>query len=191
MPNRNKRGQFLPGTHWRVAQPFREREWLLREYSEHGRSASDIAKQFRVTENAVLFWLHKHAIPRRSTSEVRAAKRWGASGSDNPMWNRRGELNPRWLGGVTPQRQSFYTSEAWKKACAFTWKRDNATCQRCGVHRDKQPDLPFHVHHIVSFSATRLRAEPSNLVLLCEICHLFVHSRKNVDGEFLSKNRNP
>lgn len=191
MSTRNNRGQFLPGTHWRKEQPFRDRAWLLREYVEHGRSTGDIARQFGVTDAAVLFWLRKHGIPRRDVSAARALKHWGASGSDNPMWNKRGELNPRWLGGVTPQRQAFYTSQEWKDACSFVWKRDRATCQRCRIRRADRLDLPFHIHHVVSFAVASLRAEPSNLVLLCEICHQFVHSRENVDGSFLSKRRNP
>lgn len=186
---RNEKGQFLPGTHWRQSQPFREKAWLEGEYVNRGRSAGDIAAQFGVTDAAILFWLRKHEIPRRSISGARELKHWGLSGSDNPMWNKRGELNPRWLGGVTPERQEFYTSQAWKDACSSVWKRDNATCQRCGLYRIDQPDMPFHIHHIVSFAVRELRAEASNLVLLCETCHHFVHSRRNIDGEYLSEER--
>jgi len=185
--NRKKKGQFEPGTHWREDQPFRHKEWLEREYTEQGRSTGDIAQQFGVTDAAIIFWLKKHAIPRRSIAEARALKYWGASGADNPMWNKRGELNPRWLGGVTPQRQEFYTSRAWKEACSFVWKRDNATCQRCKLHRNEQMDMPFHIHHIVSFAVEELRADPINLILLCEACHQFVHSRKNVNADYLSQ----
>ena len=71
MSTRNNRGQFLPGTHWRKEQPFRDRAWLLREYVEHGRSTGDIARQFGVTDAAVLFWLRKHGIPRRDVSAAR------------------------------------------------------------------------------------------------------------------------
>lgn len=181
--------EFKQGEHWREDQPFRHVEWLQREYVEQARSAGDIAKQFGVTAGAVLFWLHKHGIPRRTTAQARALKHWGAVGADNPMWNKRGELNPRWLGGVTPERQSFYTSRAWKDACKAVWKRDNATCQRCGLYRTEQPDMPFHIHHIRSFAVAELRAETANLVLLCETCHHFVHSRENVDGDFLSQER--
>lgn len=181
--------EFKPGQHWRERKPFWDRDWLHHEYVEKGRSAGDIAAEFGVTAESIIHWLRKHGIRRRSTSEARALKHWGASGSDNPMWNKRGELNPRWLGGVTPERQSFYTSEAWRKACSSVWKRDNATCQRCKLHRDDQPDMPFHIHHIVSFAVEELRADIDNLVLLCEVCHQFVHSRRNTDGEFLSQER--
>lgn len=186
---RGRATEFKPGQHWREHKPFWDKAWLEREYVELGRSAADIAKQFGIAENSVLHWLRKHSIPRRTISEARAIKHWGASGSDNPMWNRRGELNPRWLGGITPERQDFYTSRAWKDACSFVWKRDEATCQRCGLFRTERPDMPFHIHHVVSFAVTELRADPANLVLLCEVCHHFVHSRENVDGDFLSQER--
>lgn len=185
--NRNTKGQFLHGTHWRESQPFREKEWLDREYIELGRSTGDIAAQFGVTDAAIIHWLKKHGIPRRSVSEARKLKRWGAVGADNPMWNRRGELNPNWKGGVTPERQAFYQSQEWKDACIFVWKRDGAKCKRCGLHRDEQPDMPFHIHHIVSFAVPELRAANDNLVLLCKMCHQFVHSRKNENGDFLQE----
>ena len=185
--NRNTKGQFLHGTNWRESQPFREKEWLDREYIELGRSTGDIAAQFGVTDAAIIHWLKKHGIPRRSVSEARKLKRWGAVGADNPMWNRRGELNPNWKGGVTPERQAFYQSQEWKDACIFVWKRDGAKCKRCGLHRDEQPDMPFHIHHIVSFAVPELRAANDNLVLLCKMCHQFVHSRKNENGDFLQE----
>jgi 5-methylcytosine-specific restriction endonuclease McrA len=184
---RNEKGQFLKGTHWRDVQPFRDKVWLLNHYVEREMSAGDIAAMFGVTDAAILFWLRKHGIPRRTVSQARKAKHWGSSGADNPMWNRRGEMNPRWLGGVTPERQAFYTSNEWKKACSTVWKRDNATCQRCQMHRSDTLDMPFHIHHIVSFSDRELRAEVSNLILLCESCHLFVHSNKNITRELLPK----
>lgn len=182
---RKPNGQFSPGHHWRKPQAFRERDWLVRNYVEQQRSTGDIAAEFGTTDGAILFWLRRHNIPRRTISAARAIKHWGASGADNPMWNKRGELNPRWLGGVTPERQAFYTSRGWKRACSAVWKRDSARCRRCDMHRNDQPGMPFHIHHIVGFADAELRAEPSNLVLLCEVCHHFVHSRANTAREFL------
>ena len=186
---RKPNGQFGKGDHWRKPQLFRERDWLIEQYAEKNRSTGEIAAEFGVTDSAVLFWLHKHTVPRRSISEARKIKRWGASGADNPMWNRRGELNPRWLGGVTLERQAFYTSREWKDACSAVWKRDEARCRRCSQHRRDSPDMPFHIHHIFSFSDKSLRADTENLVLLCEACHQFVHSRRNVEREFLPQER--
>jgi len=184
---RDKYGRFTKGTHWRPAQLFRDRDWLREQYVRLERSTGDIAREFGVTDAAVLFWLRKHGIPRRSVADARRVKHWGVSGVDNPMWNKRGELNPSWRGGVTPERQAFYASVEWRKACSAVWKRDNATCQRCDLHRDDSPDMPFHIHHIVPFSDRALRAVVGNLVLLCESCHRFVHSKRNTSREYLSQ----
>ena len=184
---RNKKGQFLKGTHWRKEQPFRNKDWLIEEYLNKERSSKDIGDEFGVSGAAVIFWLKNHKIPRRSVSSARKIKHWGLSGSDNPMWNRRGELNPNWRGGISPERQKFYTSQDWKSACSFVWKRDKATCKRCGLVKSKNSDVPFHIHHIRSFSIIEERANPENLILLCEVCHHHVHSRKNVNREYLQR----
>jgi len=178
-------GRFLPGTHWRQEGPHWDRAWLAEQYEGLGRSAADIAADIGITPNAVLYWLHKHGIPRRDVSEARALKHWGAEGSDNPMWNRRGEMNPNWRGGVTPERQAFYAGNEWAACCSAVWKRDLATCQRCGLVHSETPDMPMHIHHVVSFADRKLRADPDNLVLLCETCHRWIHSKKNKDREFI------
>lgn len=186
---RNKKGQFVKGTHWRKKMPWWNRVWLYDQYINCGRNAKEIAVEGGVGETAILYWLHKHKITRRSMSEVRKNKYWGLSGADNPMWNKRGELNPRWLGGISPQRQAFYTSGKWKAVCSKVWRRDLATCRRCGEKKEKQPDMPFHIHHIESFANKDLRADAHNLVLLCEACHHFVHSRRNKSREYLPEKR--
>ena len=179
------KGHFKKGTHWRKKKPWWDRDWLDDQYTTRKLSANEIAQNGGVTESAILYWLGKHDIPRRAMTDIRANKYWGNSGSDNPMWNKRDELNPMWKGGVTPERQSFYTSREWKTACSAVWRRDNATCQRCQMHRDDSKDMPFHIHHIESFANADLRADIDNLVLLCEACHRFIHSKKNTGREYL------
>lgn len=180
-------GQFTKGQHWREHVVFREKDWLIENYVLKKRSAGEIAQEFGVTDAAILFWLRKHGIQRRTVSEARDIKHWGLSGPDNPMWNRLGELNPRWLGGVTAERQAFYASQEWKSVCSEVWRRDKATCQRCGLVRADDPGVPFHIHHVTSFSVKELRAEASNLLLVCEPCHQWIHSRKNVNREYLQE----
>ena len=179
------KGQFQKGEHWRKPKPWWDKSWLQDQYVTCQRSGADIAHEGGVRDSAIYYWLAKHGIQRRTMSEIRKEKHWGAAGSDNPMWNRKGELNPRWLGGITPDRQSFYMSQEWKKACSEVWKRDKATCCRCELQKKRNPDMPFHIHHIESFSNKTLRADTANLVLLCECCHHFIHSRKNADREYL------
>ena len=171
--------QFKKGQHWREHKPYWNKEWLVNQYIVLGKSASEIAKEQGCKTNNILYFLKKLKIPIRNTSEARKVKYWGQSGVDNPMWNMRGELNPMWLGGITPERQSFYQSKEWKIACSSVWKRDMATCQRCGIQ--KNTDMPFHIHHIKSFKDKELRADLDNLILLCESCHHFIHSKKNIE----------
>ncbi len=178
IPTRKRQWEVTPGQ-----KPYHDRGWLEQQYAHNGRSASDIANECNVTENNILFFLHKFGIRRREMDEIRALKYWGASGPSNPMYGVTGDRNPSWRGGITPERQAFYTSDEWRKASQSVWKRDQATCQRCGIRADL--DVEFHIHHIVSFANRALRAEPSNLILLCKLCHQFVHSSKNLEGQFI------
>ena len=185
MDMKSNSGQFKNGQHWRPVAVFRDKEWLVENYTKQERSAGDIAKEFGVTDAAIMFWLRKHGIDRRTTAQARAVKHWGVTGPDNPMWNRMGELNPNWKGGVTQERQAFYAGTEWKTACSSVWRRDSATCQRCGLAHKDDPGIPFHVHHVVSFAVEPLRAILSNLLLVCEPCHQWIHSRKNTRREYL------
>lgn len=94
-----------------------------------------------------------------------------------------------WKGGVTPERQKIYSSDKWKECVKEVWKRDKAICQRCGK-KYNSTDCPqhFHIHHVYSFADfPYLRMNSDNLILLCPECHRFVHSKKNIDKEFLTK----
>ena len=180
---RNTKGQFEKGFTWRKPKPYWDKNWLHEQYIVLGKSTSEIAREQGCLDTNIQYFLIKFGIKRRSTSEARKLKHWGASGVDNPMWNKYGELNPNWKGGVTPERQLFYMGDDWKKACSEVWKRDNATCQRCGTK--KNTDIPFHIHHIKSFQDVELMADVNNLVLLCEACHQWVHSRGNKNNDYI------
>jgi len=181
----SKSTEFQKGEHWRNHKPFWDKEWLHTEYVTKGRPSAEIAAEFSVTESAILFWLKKHGIARRTMREIRAMKHWTLTGEVNGMYGRSGANNPRWLGGITPERQSLYSSMEWAKAVRFIWKRDNHTCQRCGYYWTRNGERAMHIHHIVSFKVQHLRTEPSNLVLLCETCHQWVHSKENTEQAFI------
>jgi hypothetical protein len=177
--HRSPETEFKKGKHWRKEKLYWNKEWLEKEYQI--KSSGDISKECGVTDTAIIFWLKKLGIKRRSISETRKIKQWGCSGEDNPMFGRKGELNVNWKGGCTPERQEFYLSKEWKEACASVYKRDSAKCQRCGCSGK------MNIHHIVSFSVREYRADINNLVLLCVKCHRFVHSKKNTNQEFIKK----
>lgn len=104
-----------------------------------------------------------------------------------PYKGKRGAEIPSWKGGVTPERQAFYSSVEWKEAVKAVWKRDSATCQKCGRYKGDDRSVSFDIHHIVSFACVELRSEVSNLVLLCETCHYWVHSSENVGQLFIKE----
>lgn len=92
-----------------------------------------------------------------------------------------------WKGGVTPERQAFYSSQEWAESVKAVWARDAAICQMCGKEHNSEMRGKFAIHHIISFAYTPLRADPSNLILLCRPCHLWVHSRKNIEKQFIKE----
>lgn len=104
----------------------------------------------------------------------------------------RGSNHPSWKGGGTPERQAFYGSDEWRNACKSTWQRADAKCERCGIdHRlIDRAQIQFHVHHVASFSTfPALRADPSNLRLLCAPCHRWIHSASNDQRIFIKENQ--
>jgi hypothetical protein len=138
----------------------------------------------RIGVGRVIGEAHREAIRQ-------ARKRDGSKGlfpnGVHVLKGRTGARHPSFRGGLTPERQAFYGSEEWKLACAAVWRRADAKCERCGLdHRTiDRRTVPFHIHHIVTFQVRELRATVSNLVLLCRPCHVFVHSRRNLTGEYI------
>lgn len=188
--------------------------WLKNEYWGKERSCVDIGKDLDKDPKTILSWMKHYGIPSRprgfnhaqlpkdgssfrghhhnqKAREAIREKRILDGGvpylKDGEHWLKKGgSIHPNWKGGVTPDRQSFYVTDEWRDAVKATWKRAGAKCERCGLHHnDVETRGTFHVHHIVSFAVRELRAEPSNLALLCKSCHLFVHSKKNKDKEFI------
>jgi hypothetical protein len=177
--------EFKPGQHWRKPQAFRDKDWLEREYVQNRRSCGDIAREFGVTDESVIYWLRKHDIPRRSVAEARAVKHWGSPGPANGMYGKRGAQVPNWQGGISPLRQAFYSSGDWKRAARIVGARDKGICRRCGKGPLGRWDS--HIHHVIPFGIESCRADPDNLVTLCRECHAFVHSKANVDREFIEE----
>lgn len=98
-----------------------------------------------------------------------------------------------WRGGITPERQAFYATPEWKECVKAVWQRDDAKCQKCGLdHRTVlRGIIRFDIHHIDGFSIVERRSDVTNLVLLCQKCHKWVHSKKNKKGVLLGKGHRP
>ncbi len=182
--HRSPATEFKPGQHWRPRKPHWDRTWLVVEYVEKSRSAAEIAVDASCTEPGILYWLRKHGIPRRTISESRAAKHWGASGPDNPMFGRFGSDNPNFVDGSSPERQRLYARAEGREFIKAIFARDGYRCVRCGAPKGKPKSL--HAHHINPWAGNEaLRFDTENGVTLCRPCHSWVHSKANVTREFL------
>ena len=188
------------------------KEWLENLYVEKGMDCVEIGKIAGRDPKSIWSWLKHYGIPTRPRGHnvgqlprgrsrgfkisqahkdaVRAARI--ADGripcmKDGKHWlHHEGAVHPNWKGGITPERQALYSSPEWRGAIKEVWARANATCERCGKHHNTASRRgTFHVHHVVSFKVRELRAVATNLLLLCKSCHLFVHSRRNIDKQFL------
>jgi len=163
----------------------------LKDYGIQTRPrGSDERQQFGKGKPHATGWHHSDATKEklRQARVDDGSKGLFLPNGDHVLKGRRGENHPSWKGGSSPVRQAFYASDEWKSACVSVWQRDDAKCQKCGLdHRSIDRDTKkFHVHHIFGFTRyPLLRADPNNLALLCDTCHRWVHSKKNVHKEWI------
>ena len=189
------------------------KEWLYQKYHVEKLSMVDIGRIIDRDPKTVLHWMRKYDIPtrprgdlgnfkgkrvtkrihseetKRKISESSKGRKPYLKNGVHHLLGKRGEDVPSWKGGITPERQVLYSRKRWKEAVEEVLKRDNFSCQRCGIDKRTEEGVKanFHVHHIVAFSVKELRCELSNLVLLCRKCHRWVHSKKNINSEFIKE----
>lgn len=96
----------------------------------------------------------------------------------------KGENNPNYKGGVSPERQCLYASRMWNEIKKNIFERDEYKCKRCG-DTGTIKNYSLRIHHIIPFEVEATRLDIDNMVLLCRNCHKFVHSKKNLNNEFL------
>lgn len=204
----------------RLAKPV-SKEWLIEHYVSKGMNCSQIAvlvgrdpksvwnwlKDFGIetrkrgkTDN----WKYSIGVPRVLTEDGRrklseAAQAARARDGRVPylkngvhhLKGKRGAETTNWKGGITPERQLFYTTEEWKRCAGKVWRRDNGQCRRCGLDargmKRNEKARMFALHHIDGFKIKKRRADSTNIVLLCRVCHLWIHSKANKKGVFLGK----
>lgn len=161
--------EFKKGSHWRKPKPYWNRDWLVHEYCDLEKPANQIAEEQGCFENNILYFLKKFQIKTRSMKEIRKIKYWGLIGEKNPMWK----------GGISSERDKLNHTPEWKKLIKYIHVRDKNICQLCEM-KHIYGEKTFHLHHIKSFSLyPKLRLEPSNILLLCKECHVFIHSNAN------------
>lgn len=85
--------------------------------------------------------------------------------------------------------KSFYNSATWKSMRSVVYERERGYCQRCKVFvfgKNAQ------VHHIVPVKKNPLlKLEPTNLKLLCPVCHSIEENMDENDNVFAGYFKKP
>ena len=157
--------------HYRSNASYKSREWLLENYGRKRMTMDEIAAVFGVSGTTILKAMKRHGVQRRSISESRIGRHLGSA-------------NTSWKGGVTPERQRLYKTPGWKQLVKDCFARDGYHCVRCNAPKTRRAGL--HSHHVQMWADTPgRRSDLTNLVTLCDVCHVWVHSKQNVLRDFL------
>lgn len=95
-----------------------------------------------------------------------------------------GENSPTWKGG-----KGHHYIGGFYHARKEARKRDNYTCQICGITEENYGH-ELSVHHIKNYRLFKNKEEANNLdnlISLCEPCHRFVHSNSNIDKIYIKE----
>lgn len=121
-----------------------------------------MAGECGVTSRAVIVFMQKHGINRRTQKEVRKLKFWSGAPT---MLGRNGHLNPNWHNDSTLKRRKVMQTKAWLDVRKEVIRRDRV-CRVCGCAKASD------VHHIERLTdAPLLMFDSGNLILLCRLCH--------------------
>ncbi|KKK99655.1 hypothetical protein LCGC14_2630560 [marine sediment metagenome] len=94
--------------------------------------------------------------------------------------NNKGKLNPNWKGGVSKLPYPFEFNDKLKEKIR---KRDNYTCQNCGIIEEEHIIIQgknLTIHHI---DYNKMNCKETNLITLCSQCN----SRANGDRNYWKK----
>lgn len=169
-PLRNEKGQFLKGTHWRKKQLFWDKNWLDNEYTNKKRSSGELSKQFLITEQAILFWLRKFNIKRRTVSEAREVKYWGG----------KNEQNSQWKG----KKVGYQALHGWIKR-NFKSKK---FCDKCGI-KGKFINTKKGIRWNLDWSniSHKYLRDRNDWQYLCKKCHMLYDKRSKNNENYGNK----
>jgi len=94
-------------------------------------------------------------------------------------FNQRGDKCKFWKGGKTPLSKILRSRTEYLNWRTEVFKRDDYTCQDCGVKSGNGKKVYLQAHHIKEFSKYPEKMyEISNGITLCKNCHLLRHFHK-------------
>lgn len=119
-----------------------------------------------------------------SIAKIKVNRNQKGTGDNNYFFGKRliGELNGNWRGGVTPEHDKVRHNDRIKRWRKEVYKRDNYTCQECGIRSGAGKVVYLNAHHIKPFKDyAELRFEVSNGITYCESCHKEIHRINKID----------
>ena len=93
-------------------------------------------------------------------------------------WNKgkKTELIPwNYIDGRSNNASPARYGDDWFKIRLLIYRRDNFTCQECGLKMSKETG-PFHIHHKIPFLIS-FDNSPKNLITLCPSCHRRIEAK--------------
>lgn len=89
-----------------------------------------------------------------------------------------GEKNWNWKGGITPFIKARWSSIKYQKWRKAVFKKNNYTCQNCGIKSGDGEAVILNAHHIKSiYKYPKLIFRVDNGKTLCLKCHLNYHKK--------------
>lgn len=85
----------------------------------------------------------------------------------------RGSKHYNWKGGLSENSQKQLAIRQWNKIRYNVYKRDNYTCQSCGIS-----GIGMCAHHIIPWEISK-DDRLENLMTLCISCHMQIHRKTN------------
>lgn len=87
-------------------------------------------------------------------------------------YDKRGENNPNWKGGIKSENDLIRTSQQYKEWRQKVFERDNWTCQKCDKRSKENQYIVIHAHHKKPFAVfPEIRFDIDNGETLCKKCH--------------------
>jgi len=143
------------------------------------RTDIDIGKYFNCIICGTQFWRKPYAIKKGDNKFCSKSCyfKWQKGRPRSEEFRKKcgslkGDKNHLWRGGVTPLIHKIRNSSEMRKWREDIFKRDNWTCQECGLRSSKNQYVYLEAHHIKPFAVfPEFRFRVDNGITLCEKCH--------------------
>lgn len=174
---------------------YRDKEYM-KSLREDGFSVEEMAKVCGCSYHNIRKWLkiHNLSFSKKETYFKNGHRPWnyGKGGYSlniseemrekksilSKLHNKKGKESKWWKGGITNERGLI---GQWTRLIATeVHKKYNFTCQKCGISSGR-----LHAHHIIPVVQDIEKAyDKENLITVCNLCQLKIHSSLESEMEF-------